>query len=146
MTTASDTLLQTTFTYTCAQYDRLGPFARDCSIAFLLSSHCFSALNSWTILSLCPILTSLILTLPVLTSLSSKKSKSLKKPSSLSSFGPDGKAESGTGGEDGFPLIDSAIRRRESPPQRGPLRSVIWSIPGRCELAHSISCISAIPD
>lgn len=86
-----------------------------------------------------------MLTLPVLTSLSSKKSKSLKSPSSLSSFGPDGKAESGTGGEEGFPRMDSAIRRRARPPQSEPVGSVTLSSAGKCELAHSMRLASLNP-
>ena len=118
------------------------PLAIDCCIACLLSSHAFSARISWTIFSRLPCLTSFMLTLPVLTSLSSRKSKSLNNPSSLSSFGPEGKAESGTGGLEGLPRIDSANRRRARPPQRGPLGSVIWSFLGKCEFAHAISCAS----
>jgi hypothetical protein len=80
-----------------------------------------------------------MLTLPILTSLSSRKSKSRKSPSSFSSFGPEGNAESGTGGEEGCPLMDSAIRRSARPPQSDLVGSVIRSGMGKWKLAQSIS-------
>lgn len=98
---------------------------RRVAMAFLLSSHALSAFKSCMILSLLPCLTSLMLTLPVLTSLSSRKSKSWNSPSSLSSPGPDGNAESGTGGDAGLPRTDSAMRRRPSPSHSGPLGSAM---------------------
>jgi len=112
-------------------------FTRFCAMAIPLSSHAFNAFNSCITLSLFPCLTSLILTLPIFTSLSNKKSNNLNNPSSLSSFGSAGNAESGTGGEAGFPLIDSANRRSARPEQSDPAESVIWSRDGRCELAQS---------
>ena len=83
---------------------------------FRFSSQVLSDRTSCTILSTRPCLTSLILTFPNLISLSRKKSNSLNSPSSLSSFGPVGNAESGTGGSDGFPLIASANLNNARPP------------------------------
>lgn len=120
-------------------------FPIDCAIAFLFSSQAFNAFISCTIFSFFPCRMSLILTVPILTSLSSKKSNSLNRPSSLSSLGPEGKAESGTGGEEGVPLISSASRRRASPPHSGPSGSVMWRDCGRWEFAHSIRPASTSP-
>ena len=89
----------------------------DRAIARRFSSHARNERKSCTTLSTRPCLTSLILTLPIRISLSKKKSKSLNRPSSRSSSGPDGNAESGTGGSDGFPLIPSARRNNASPPE-----------------------------
>jgi hypothetical protein len=111
--------------------------------ASLLSSHDLSAFRSCRILSLFPCRMSLMLTLPIFTSLSSKKSKRRKRPSSLSSVGPTGKAESGTGGEDGLPLIDSARRRSARPPKKETLGSSTCREAERWELAHSTKLLSA---
>jgi hypothetical protein len=81
------------------------------------------------ILSRLPWRTSLILTAPILTSLSSKKSNKVNSPSSLPSLDWPGNALSGTIGLL-RPLIDSAMRRSSSPLQIEPL-DVICSELGR---------------
>jgi hypothetical protein len=104
-----------------------------------LSSHCLSARMICTILSRRACLTSLMDTVPSLTSLSSRKSNSLKSPSSLSSAGPEGNALSSTGGEAGLPLMASASRRSVSPPHsEPPALSTMCRCCGSLELAHSI--------
>ena len=108
-----------------------------CSRAFLLSSHALNALSNCNILSLFPCRISLILTLPIFTSLSNKKSKSLNRPSSLSSRGSTGKALSGTGGEEGFPLMLSAMRKTPRPVQSGPEGSKICRCGGKWPFAQS---------
>jgi hypothetical protein len=108
----------------------------DSRIARRLSSQARSALSNCTILSRLPCRTSLMLTAPILTSFSSKKSNSLNKPSSFSSSGSLGKALSGAVGLRS-PLTDSAMRSSSSPPQIEP-RDVICSELGRWLLAHSI--------
>lgn len=109
------------------------------AIIFRLSSHALSAFSNCTTLSLLPWRISLMLTLPIFTSLSRRKSNRRNKPSSLSSPGSVGKAESATGGEEGRPLIASASRRIARPPQIEPEVSFICSDEGRWELAHSIN-------
>jgi hypothetical protein len=121
------------------QFQPAAPFPN----ALRLSSHTLNARKICKILSLRPCRTSLILTAPIFTSLSSKKSNSLNSPSSLSSLGPAGNAESGTGGVEDFPLIDSASRRSSSPPHNGPAGSFICNELGRCVFAHSIKLTSA---
>ena len=110
--------------------------------AFRLSSQAFNAFNNWIILSRFPNRTSLMLTLPIFTSLSNKKSKSLNSPSRLSSCMSAGNAKSGTGGEDGWPLMDSARRRSPSPSpvdkEPEPLESSICRDSDRWVLAHFI--------
>ena len=110
--------------------------------AFRLSSQAFNAFNNWIILSRFPNRTSLMLTLPIFTSLSNKKSKSLNSPSSLSSWMSVGNAELGTGGEDGWPLMDSARRRSSRPEHMKPVDSLICRDSGRWVFAHTIRELS----
>lgn len=114
------------------------PLPTDSAIACRRSSHALSARKSWIIFSRLPCRMSLILTDPIFTSLSRRKSNNLKSPSSLSSLGLEGKAASGTGGEDGLPLMSSARRRSARPPHNGPAESWIRRLRGRWEFAHSI--------
>ena len=111
---------------------------REC--AFCLSSQAFNAFSTCIILSRFPNRTSLMLILPILTPLSNKKSKSRNSPSSLSSCMSAGNAESVTGGEDGWPLMDSARRRSPSPRpvHKIPVDSVICRDSGRWVFAHFI--------
>lgn len=83
-----------------------------------------------------PCLMSLILTVPKRMSLPKRKSKRLKRPSSLSSLGPDGNEESRTGGEAGVPLIDSAILMRFKPLQSRIFVNLRFD--GRCPFAQLI--------
>ena len=119
------------------------PCAMEVVIELRFCSHVRSACRIWTTFCFLPKRMSLILTAPILTSFSSKKSNKAKSPSNLSSFGPDGNAESATGGDDWVPLMCSAIRRSPSPPQSGPLGSVIWRASGRWELAQSTKLSSS---
>lgn len=114
------------------------PFPMLVAIAFRLSSHPLSPRNSCIILSRLPCRISLMLTLPMRTSLSKRKSNRRKSPSRLSSLGSLGNAESGTGGDEGRPLIDSARRKSPSPSQSGPEGSVICRFDGRWLFAHSM--------
>lgn len=136
------TYIETQDIPTPVTYGPVEPFATDIAICLLLSSQALRAFNNCRILSRLPCLTSLILTLPILTSLSSRKSNSLNRPSSLSSLDPVGKAESGTDGDDGFPLIDSANRRRARPPHIDPVISTMRRAGGKWEFAHSIKSSS----
>lgn len=127
-------------------YDAHGPATTaptptDLAMACRFSSHVLRLLTSWIILSRRPWRTSLMLTLPVRISLSSRKSKSLKRPSSLSSFGPRGNTESGT--PTARPLIASARRKITRPVASDCARSVTWRELGRCELIHLTSSSSS---
>ena len=107
--------------YMRPKYDTcIVPFESDDARYLRLSSHPFSAPNSCRILSLLPYRTSLILTLPIFTSLSNKKWNSRKSPSSLSSLASRGNAESNPGGDDGRPLnLRGSTRRRRPRPLQG---------------------------
>jgi hypothetical protein len=120
-------------------------FPIDCSTIFRFSSQARSALSSCIILSRLPCRMSLMLTAPILTSLSRRKSKSVKSPSSLSSSSAasprrrcprGGNALSGTK-ELLRPLTDSAMRRSSRPPQMVPVL-LISSVLGKWLFAHSI--------
>lgn len=121
----------------------MGDCPRLLTISLRLSSQVLSALSRCITLSRLPCRTSLILTDPILTSLSRRKSNNRNRPSSLSSLDPEGKAESGIGGMADLPIMSSASLRIARPPNRGPAGSVIWSDLGKCELAHSTRLWSA---
>jgi hypothetical protein len=118
------------------------PCPRLFTISFRLSSQVLSALRRCITLSRLPCRTSLILTDPIFTSLSRRKSNNRNRPSSLSSLCPEGNAESGIGGEADLPIMSSASRRSARPPNRGPAGSVTWCDLGKCEFAQSTRLLS----
>lgn len=111
-----------------------------------LSSQVFNAFTICATLSGRCSRTSLILTLPILTSLFTKKSNNEKSPSiALSSYGWAGKAESGTGGDAGCPLIASARRNSAKAVKVCSNGLITRSCAGRWEFAHSMIGASSWP-
>ncbi len=122
------------------------PGTLPCDNRRFFSSQLFNALTICATLSGRCSRISLMLTLPILTSLFTKKSNNENSPSiDLSSYGWDGKAESGTGGDAGCPLIDSARRNSAKALNVCANGFVTRNWTGKREFAHSMIGASSCP-